>query len=136
MLARAGDVTVHLNAQAKPMAYWRDATGHTAAVKMLAFTTSAAHLTLEAPAEGEVVLTQQDAPGWSVSIDDRAVVPSAAGVFRAASVSAGHHEINWRYRPPLFLIGAALSALAVMRLLLSWRFVKSSTHKKIFFSHA
>lgn len=136
MLARAGDVTVHLNAQAKPMAYWRDAAGHTAAVKMLAVTTSAAHVTVEAPADGEVVLTQQDAPGWSVSIDDRAVVPSAAGVFRAARVSAGHHEINWRYRPPLFLVGAALSALAVMRLLLSRRFVKSSTHKKIFFFHA
>jgi hypothetical protein len=136
MLARAGDVTVHLNAQAKPMAYWRDAAGGTAAVKMLAFTTSAAHVTVEAPADGEVVLTQQDAPGWSVSIDDRAVASSAAGAFRSVRVSAGHHEINWRYRPPLFLIGAALSALAVMRLLLSWRFVKSSTHKKNIFFHA
>jgi len=100
---------------------------------MLAFTTSAAHVTVNAIAEGEVVLTQQDAPGWKITLDGKPASASAAGTFRAVRVPAGHHEVSWRYRPPLFFLGAALTTLGLLRLILSNRFVKTSAHK-IFFS--
>jgi len=103
-----------------------------APVAMLAFTTSAAHVTVNAMAEGEVVLTQQDAPGWRITVDDRPASAAAGGTFRAVRVPAGHHEVSWRYRPPLFFLGAALTALGLLRLILSNRFVKTSTNK-IFF---
>jgi hypothetical protein len=133
-LARADGVIAHQNREARPMAYWRGANGRIEPVSMLAFTTSAAHVTVSASTEGEVVLTQQDAPGWKITLDGKPASGSASGTFRAVRVPAGHHEVSWRYRPPLFFLGAALTALGLLRLILSNRFVKTSAHK-IFFSN-
>ena len=135
-LAQADGVIAHWNRQARPMAYWRGGKGRIAPVSMLAFTTSAVHVTVNAIAEGEVVLTQQDAPGWRITVDDTPASAAAEGTFRAVRVPAGHHEVSWRYRPPLFFLGAALTALGLLRLILSNRFVKTSTHKIYFFERA
>jgi hypothetical protein len=132
-VARADGVIAHQNRQAWPMAYWRGGGGRMAPVSMLAFTTSAAHVTVNAVAEGEVVLTQQDAPGWQITVDGKPAQASPQETFRAVHVAAGHHEVSWRYRPPLFFLGAALSALGFLRLILSNRFVKTPSHKKYFF---
>jgi hypothetical protein len=124
-LARADGVIAHQNRNAWPIAVWRGANGQIAPVSMLAFTTSAAHVTVNAVANGEVVLTQQNAPGWKVTVDGKPAQASSGGTFRAVRVPAGRHEISWRYRPPLFFLGAALTALGFLRLILSNRFVKS-----------
>lgn len=80
----------------------------------LAFDPSHAHVFVRAPSAGIVVLTQQDAPGWSVTVDG-APAPKllARGLFRAVAVSAGEHRIVWSYRPRSLLIGAVLTVASL-----------------------
>jgi hypothetical protein len=125
-------VVVHRNPGALPMAYWRDASGHILRATSLAFTTSAVHVVIDAPADGIVVLTQQAAAGWEVDIDGGKAAPQRDGVFRSVSVARGHHAITWRYHPRAMMIGSALTIIAIARMLLSRKFVKRKWHKKNF----
>ncbi len=135
-IAGAREVIVHRNPAAMPMAYWRDLTGRMVPAATLVFTTQAVHVVVDAPREGMVVVTQQDAPGWEVEVDGRRATPQRAGVFRAVHVGSGHHAITWRYRPRSFMIGSALTIAAFARMLLSTPFVKRKWHKKNFFREA
>jgi uncharacterized membrane protein YfhO len=64
---------------------------------------------------GEVVLLQQAARGWSVSIDGRPATPRVVdGLFRGVEVGAGRHRIIWEYRPPALAEGAAITAAAIL----------------------
>jgi len=125
-------VVVHRNGGALPMAYWRDGSGHILRATSLAFTTSAVHVVIDAPADGIVVLTQQAAAGWDVEIDGKNAAWQRDGVFRAVRVSRGHHAITWRYHPRALMIGSALTIIAVARMLLSRKFVKRKWHEKNF----
>jgi hypothetical protein len=131
-VARSGEVIVHRNPAALPLAYWTDGTRVVMRANMLALTTSASHVVVDAPAEGVVVVTQQDAAGWEVEVDGAPAAPLRAGVFRAVRVTRGRHNITWRYRPRSVMIGIALTIFAIARMLLSSTFVKRKWHKKIF----
>ncbi len=62
---------------------------------------------------GFVILLDGHAPGWVASVDGRdAEVAVANLLFRAVSVPAGRHRIEFAYRPPAAVAGAAVSALA------------------------
>lgn len=135
VVARAGAVFVHRNPMALPMAYWRGAAGRVVRATSLAFTTSAAHIEIDAPSAGSVVLTQQMAGGWSVQVDGVPARAERDGIFRSVRVSAGHHRVSWIYRPRSFFIGMLLTILAVVRMLFSSSFVKRRRHEK-FFSRA
>jgi len=124
-----GVVAEH-NPHAFPLAFFRDDGGRVYRPAVLAFTTSGVFAGLDAPASGTLVVTQQDAPGWSVEIDHRAAAAEREGIFRAVRISGGHHEIIWRYHPRSFVIGSALTILAIARLLFSKIFVKRRWHKK------
>ncbi len=132
VVARAGEVLVHRNAAALPLAYWRDGAGHVLRAGALAFTTSAMHVVVDAPRDGVVIVTQQNANGWEVEIDGAPARAEADGMFCAVRVRGGHHAITWRYRPRAFFIGSALTMLAIARMLLSSKFVKRKWHESFF----
>jgi hypothetical protein len=64
---------------------------------------------------GLLVLADLDYPGWSARLDDRpASLLRADGFFRAVAVPAGAHRVEFRYRPLSFLVGSAVSILALV----------------------
>ena len=67
---------------------------------------------------GYAVLLDADAPGWSATVDGRPVaMVRADGLFRAVAVDAGEHAIRFRYRTPGLRVGALVSAIAWLSLL-------------------
>lgn len=93
--------------------------GEGCAVQMAGESSTKVSVRALCPRGGAVVLRDADAPGWSVSVDGRpAVSLRADGLFRAAIVGPGTHEVTWRYVPgswpwtPLVSV-AAWAALAV-----------------------
>jgi hypothetical protein len=126
MAAHEG-IVVHRNPAALPLAFFRDDVTHRlGTVKLLAFTTSSVFIDVEMPSDGEVILTQQAAPGWHVTVDGGEATPQEIGLFRGVHVARGSHAVKWSYRPLPLFIGAILSFAALMRLFfLNW-FVKRS----------
>jgi hypothetical protein len=69
-------------------------------------------------AAGILVLTDLSYPGWRAKIDGRpADLLRADGLFRAVSVPAGEHRVEFRYVPVSFFAGAAVSAVSLAGLL-------------------
>ena len=59
-------------------------------------------------------------PGWSVSVDGHsATVLRTDAVALGVPVSAGRHEVSFRYRPPGFTAGATVSSLTFAGVLLA-----------------
>lgn len=86
--------------------------------------TSSARIEVNAPRAGLLVLRQQAAPGWEVTVDGLRSMPLLVnGVFRGVDVPAGHHRIVWTYRPWSLLAGVVVTLLTLFTLTLS-RFVK------------
>jgi hypothetical protein len=129
-------VIVRRNPRALPMTYLRAADGRIAPATWLAFTSSAMYVGVDAPFDATLVVTQQSAPGWRAAIDGQDAETFRDGVFRAVRVGPGHHEVVWRYRPRSLLVGACVTLLTSLRLLLSIVFVKSSRAKIFFLRHA
>ncbi len=125
-------VLVYRNRGALPLAFWSGDDGRIVVPSLLALTTTAAHITVDAPADGVVVLTQQNASGWSVTIDDIPARALSGEIFRAVHVMRGHHAIAWRYRPPSLVAGAIITAIGISRLFLLPIFVKRRTKKNFF----
>lgn len=71
---------------------------------------------------GLVVTGDVYAKGWRVKVDGRrGVISEFAGVVRAVQVGAGHHHIEYEYRPATVYWGAALSALGFALAAVVWR---------------
>jgi hypothetical protein len=135
--ARVGGVTAYRVRDAKPLVRLRLDDGREVPVQSFALDAESVRVRVEAPRAGLVIVAQQDAPGWRVSVDGKEVAKRLdRGILRAAAVPAGRHEVVWRYRPRTLTAGLwiTLSALVWMlaSLVLSARFVKQRTHKKIF----
>ena len=69
-----------------------------------------------APGSCEVVLTDLNYPGWSVTVDGRPAAPKAEEMFRVVQVPAGAHRVVWRYHPDSFYRGCWISLAALMLL--------------------
>jgi len=68
----------------------------------------------ESTADSLLVLTETFYPGWIAEVDGaRTEVLRADYVFRAVPLSAGKHEVLFRFRSQSFLVGAAISFLAI-----------------------
>jgi hypothetical protein len=117
-VARAKNIIVHRNLGASPMAKMRGTNRWSYAVTFLSFTPSTAVVELRAPIAGTLVLTQQDAPGWSVEVDGKPARGKLVdGVFRGVDVAPGRHVILWTYRAPMLAAGAVITLLALLFLL-------------------
>ena len=91
--------------------------------------TSSAHITVNAPGDGVVVLRQQPARGWRVMVDGKRAEPLVIdGIFRGVNVTKGRHEIVWIYHPPSFFIGAALTMMTLIAMQI-FSFVKRSRER-------
>ncbi len=128
----SGEVVVRRNRAALPMAYLRAGDGRIASTSWLAFTPTSIYAGIDAPFDGTLVVTQQLAPGWKATIDGHDADTFRVGLFRAVRITRGHHEVTWRYRPLALIAGALVTFLALLRLLLSFVFVKSLATEKFF----
>jgi hypothetical protein len=126
-VAGAGRVRVYVNRNALPMAAHFTPGARTVRHASWTLDTRHARITVNAPRDGILVLRQQAARGWSVTVDGKDAEPLLVdGVFRGVSVPKGRHEVIWTYRPPWFFAGCAITLLTLLALQLS-RFVKLSS---------
>lgn len=67
----------------------------------------------------ELIFTELDYPGWNATVDDgpAQTVRHADQPFRAVQVSAGAHTVRWSFQPWSFGIGAAVSLMTLVVLL-------------------
>jgi hypothetical protein len=101
-----------------------------AAVGFIAMDARHARVVVEAPDDGIVLITQQDAPGWRVYVDGKESEKlNAYGVFRAVSISRGRRDVRWEYTPRSLHFGAAMTIVTALLIQLS-AFVKRSEHRK------
>ncbi|HEX8409568.1 MAG TPA: YfhO family protein, partial [Thermoanaerobaculia bacterium] len=86
--------------------------------------TMSARVTIDARQEGVLVLLQQNAPGWSATIDGLAARTfPVADLFRGVQLTRGHHEVVWTYRPRSLFFGFSVTCLTLLAMTLSM-FVK------------
>jgi hypothetical protein len=119
-VAGAGGVTVYRNGNALPMAahFSRD-------VRAVRFApwrldTRGARISVNAPRDGILVLRQQAAKGWSVTVDGAPAEPLLVdGLFRGVNVAAGRHEVVWTYDPPLFFAGCVTTIITLLTMQIS-----------------
>jgi hypothetical protein len=75
---------------------------------------------------GYMVVTDTFYPGWTATVDGKAVPIARANVlFRALAVPAGEHTVRMIYQPLSFIYGvwAASAALIILALITAWHFV-------------
>jgi hypothetical protein len=105
-------------------------TAASAPVGFMAMDARHARVVVEAPDDGIVLITQQDAPGWRVFVDGKESEKLVAyGVFRAVSISRGRHDVRWEYTPRSLHAGATMTIVTALLIQLS-TFVKRSQHRK------
>ena len=74
---------------------------------------------LDACAAGVLVITDSYFPGWEATLDGQpASIERVDLIVRGVRVGKGKHRVVMRYRPSSFRIGAALSLLSLLALLL------------------
>jgi hypothetical protein len=74
---------------------------------------------VDAPHDGWLVLSDAFYPGWEASVDgNRATIERADVLFRAIRVSAGSHQVSMRFRPTSLRVGAVISVVALLSVLL------------------
>jgi hypothetical protein len=84
-------------------------------VQIVSYRPDRVHLVADLDAPGFVVLTDAYDPGWRVTVDGR-VSPllRANEIFRAAEVPAGHHEVEFVYRPRSVVLGLLVAGLVLV----------------------
>ena len=88
------------------------------------YDSSHVRVSVDAPREGVLVVLQQRAPGWRVSIDGvQAHEFPIDELFRGVQITRGHHEVVWTYRPRSLFFGAWMTLSTLLAMTLS-RFVK------------
>ncbi|MCX6044132.1 MAG: YfhO family protein [Chloroflexi bacterium] len=89
------------------------------------YTANRVEIQVQTAAAGILVLTDTYAPGWRALVDGQSTPLYVANhAFRAVTVPTGAHQVIFVYSPLTFWIGAALSGLTLMGLLLAglWAF--------------
>ncbi len=101
--------------RAFPMAYVRTRDGKILPPRSLALDASRGRVSVVTSAGGLLVLTQNDARGWRVTVDGRpAQKKLERGTFRAVEVPPGKHEISWVFRPFSLQLGAGVTIAALI----------------------
>ncbi|HIE96430.1 MAG TPA: hypothetical protein EYQ63_05340 [Fuerstia sp.] len=69
--------------------------------------------------DAEVILRDLMYPGWSVTVDGKHAVPANNdSVMRSVAVSRGTHTIQWTFKPTSFYVGATISVVTVLCMVL------------------
>lgn len=92
-----------------------------ASARIVRETSTRVEIECETPGRAVLVLTDMFYPGWAARVDGRpARIYRANGLFRAVTVDSGHHRVVFRYRPGSLHIGAMLSLLSLVGLIVAW----------------
>ena len=71
-------------------------------------------LTVNAPADGNLILTDSYYPGWRAWVDGKpSPINRYRDAFRSIPVRAGTHTVEMRYEPATFRLGAFISLVAL-----------------------
>jgi hypothetical protein len=136
-VAHAGNITVNRYNYALPPALLRGEDGAKYGVSVFSVTPALVHVMLRAPVAGTLVVTQQDAPGWSVSVDGKRVTSRTIdGVFRGVDLSRGEHDVVWSYRPPMLIPSVAITSIALLFFIAQFAFVKRAQREKFVPGHS
>jgi hypothetical protein len=84
---------------------------------------------ISAAAPALLILSEPYYPGWQATLDGRpAPVLRADYILRAVPVPAGEHTLQLRFQPLSFTIGAIISGITVLAMVLAfgWRPLKAS----------
>lgn len=98
-------------------------------VELLSIDTRTVRVVVSAPADGVLLVAQQDAPGWRVRVDgmEREKL-AAAGILLGVPLKRGRHEVIWQYDPPSLRAGIVMTLITALSLQLSM-FVKRARGK-------
>ncbi|MEO8035031.1 MAG: hypothetical protein ABI837_11420, partial [Acidobacteriota bacterium] len=116
---QVGRVITYSYAPAWPMTRLVTGDGRIVPGKRGEFSTSGVSFETDSPTAGLAVVAQQDAAGWHVKVDgieQQKVLEH--GIFRAVRVGAGHHRIDWRYRPWSLIAGLLVTMVTIVAQLL------------------
>jgi len=73
------------------------------------------HITLNATGPGTLVLSEIAYPGWQVLVDgDRSTLRTDYNILRGVPLGAGHHHVEFRFRPKSLMVGIILSAAGII----------------------
>jgi hypothetical protein len=72
-------------------------------------------VTVTSESPGLLVVTDQYYPGWQVFVDgEQSTLYAVDGIFRGVFLEKGFHSIQFKYRPLSFIIGAIISILSLL----------------------
>jgi uncharacterized membrane protein YfhO len=90
-------------------------------VNLISENTNEINLTVTSDKSGFVVISDVWYPGWKAEIDGHKIdVLKANYLFRAVSVPAGKHELRVFYEPASFYLGAVISLLSILILVITY----------------
>lgn len=110
---RAAGVFAYRVGDALPLAY---VIAGDEAIGPLSLSFGPSHVDIEVstPRGGLLVVTQNDAEGWSVRVDGiRRAKRRAGALFRAVEIPPGRHSVRWSYAPASLTAGLAVTFLTV-----------------------
>lgn len=114
-ISKVRGVTVYRTPHASGLALF-----DSAPVRDVKLGNATARVVVDAPRPGTLVLMQQDAPGWRVSVDGNETSGSTAhGILRAVRVDRGRHEVVWRYRPASLIVGSVMTLITLAAMQIS-----------------
>jgi len=74
----------------------------------------------------DFVLKEQFYPGWNAYLDGHAIpIQLWHGAFQSVQVPAGDHSLDFRYEPRTLKIGAWISAISALLMLVLWGWTRS-----------
>ena len=87
-------------------------------------------LKVHAPAHGFVQLADQYFPGWTATVNGAAAeIMRANYLFRLVEVPVGDSVVEFRYRPRSLLLGASISALSVVGLIVALTYSRAPARR-------
>jgi Bacterial membrane protein YfhO len=121
-VASSGDITLwRLATGVQPTRAWIEAGGAHLQAHVVEDGGDRLVVTTPDAAGGRLVLADTFYPGWTASLDGRAVsIDRAYGMLRAVSIPPGRHRIVFSYQPRSFQLGALISLLALLVTALLW----------------
>ena len=120
-LAHSGDVKIYENLNVLPRAFLapnnqlpitNNTIGNAAVLKY-----EAEHVIVQTTTDtpGYLILTDEDYPGWLATVDGQpAEITKAYGLFRAVSIPAGTHTVEFRFEPASLKVGAIITIASLL----------------------
>ncbi len=86
---------------------------------------------VNAPEDGYIILSEVDAPGWKAFVDGQeTAIVRANNLLRAFAVRAGEHYARMTYEPQSFQLGALISGLTLLLLVVLGLFALVARRKQ------